>query len=182
MGRIVVLSGPSGSGKNTVYEGLLKKDPSITQTVSATTRAPREGEREGVDYYYISREDFEKKVADDEFIEFVKYGENYYGTLKSEVKRLLDEDKTVILIIDVNGALNFKKLFPEAITVFLMPPSEEVLLRRLRGRGTDSEQAIMMRFRIAKMEMMQAHKYDYRVVNAGLEDCIDEVYSIITKE
>ena len=181
MGRIVVISGPSGSGKNTVYEELLKRDKSIAQTVSATTRAPREGEINGVDYYFISCEDFEQRIADGEFIEHVKYGSNYYGTLKSEVTRLSEEDKTVVLIIDVVGALNFKRLFPESLTVFLLPPSEEELKHRLCGRGTDSEDAILTRLSIAKDEMKQADKYDYRVVNAELEKCVDEVYEIITK-
>ena len=179
MGRIIVLSGPSGSGKNTVYEGLLKLDKSIAQTVSATTRSPRNGEENGIDYYFISKEDFENRIENGDFIEYNRYGENYYGTLKSEVKRLSDEHKTVVLIIDVNGALNFRKIFPSAVLIFLLPPSEEVLKHRLSSRATDTEEAIQKRLDIAKEEMKFADKYDYRVVNAELDKCICEVYEII---
>lgn len=182
MGKLVVISGPSGSGKNTVYDGLMQIDASIAQTVSATTRKPREGEINGVDYYFISVEDFEKRIAGDEFVEYVKYGDNYYGTLKSEVLRLVNNEKTVVLIIDVIGALNFKAIFPEALTIFLLPPSEEVLKARLCARGTESEEIISKRLEIAKAEMLQAEKYDFCVVNDDLEACIQNVYSIINNK
>lgn len=179
MGCIVVISGPSGAGKNTVYDGLLEKDADFAHTISVTTRTPRDGEVNGKDYYFVTKEEFEKRKENEEFLEYVQYGENSYGTLKSEVKRLCDADKIVIMIIDVYGALRIKEIFPEAITIFLTPPSEEELSKRLANRGTDSAEVILSRLNIAKNELSLADKYDYQVVNAHLNDCIDEVYTII---
>ena len=178
-GCVIVLSGPSGCGKNTVYEALVRLDPSLTQTVSATTRAPRTGETDGKDYYFITEAQFREKIAGNEFIEYVRYGENYYGTLKSEVARLLALEKTVVLIIEVNGAMNVKRLFPDAITVFILPPSMEVLRRRLGKRGENTDEEIERRIAIAEAEMECRDQYDYRVVNDDLDRCVSDVYQII---
>ena len=178
-GCVIVLSGPSGCGKNTVYEALVRLDPSLTQTVSATTRAPRTGETDGEDYYFITEAQFREKIAGNEFIEYVRYGENYYGTLKSEVARLLALEKTVVLIIEVNGAMNVKRLFPDAITVFILPPSMEVLRRRLGKRGENTDEEIERRIAIAEAEMECRDQYDYRVVNDDLDRCVSDVYQII---
>lgn len=177
--NIFVISGPSGCGKNTVYEGLVKKSSLITQTVSATTRAPRKGENEGIDYYFIPPEEFTDKISAGDFVEYVKYGSNYYGTLKSEIKRLTDAGKIIILIVEVNGAASIKKQFPGATTVFLLPPSMEVLKKRITARGTNSEEEISTRLAIAAEELKLQTTYDFRVVNDVLETCIDEVYEII---
>ena len=178
-GCVIVLSGPSGCGKNTVYEALVRLDPSLTQTVSATTRAPRTGETDGKDYYFITEAQFREKIAGNEFIEYVRYGENYYGTLKSEVARLLALEKTVVLIIEVNGAMNVKRLFPDATTVFILPPSMEVLRQRLGKRGENTDEEIERRVAIAEAEMECRDQYDYRVVNDYLDQCVSDVYQII---
>ena len=178
-GRLIVLSGPSGCGKNTVYEALKALDPTVTQTVSATTRAPRTGETDGIDYYFLSEAGFREKIEADAFVEYVRYGENYYGTLKSEVARLLAEQKTVVLIIEVNGARNVKHIYPEATTIFILPPSMEVLRQRLVQRGETTDEETERRIRIAETEMECRDQYDYRVVNDDLDRCVRDVYHII---
>lgn len=179
--NLYILSGPSGSGKNTVYDELVKRIPKIEQTVSATTRKPRDGEEDGVDYYFLSVAEFEKKIENGEFVEYVKYGYNYYGTLKSEIKRLSALGKIVVLIIEVEGANNVKKAFPEATTVFIVPPSEEELRRRIVGRGQNTDEEVRIRLAIAMEEMKSSEKYDYCVVNDDLSVCVDEIVNIIQK-
>ncbi|MBR5409193.1 MAG: guanylate kinase [Clostridia bacterium] len=179
--NLFVLSGPSGSGKNTVYNGVAALIPEIEKTVSATTRAPREGEIDGVDYYFIPVKEFEKKIRADEFVEFVKYGDNYYGTLRSEIKRLADIGKIAVLIIEVRGALNVKRVFPESESIFILPPSIDVLRERILGRGQNTEEETEKRLRIAEQEMLEKEKYDHRVINDDLEVCVNEVADIIRK-
>lgn len=178
-GSLIVLSGPSGTGKNTVYDGLCKLSDDISQTISATTRAPREGEKNGVDYYFITVEEFKEKIKSDEFVEYVNYGGNYYGTLKSEISRLLEDGKIVILVIEVNGAFNIKVAFPEAKTIFLVPPSIEELKKRIMLRGQNTPEETEKRIAIAEKEILLKDKYEYNVVNDDLNDCINNVYKII---
>ena len=178
-GKLVVLSGPSGCGKNTVFDGLRQKDESVVHTVSATTRAPRCGETDGVDYYFISEEAFAAKIEAGDFLEYVRYGENYYGTLKSEIFRLMQAEKTVVLIIEVNGAMNVKRCFPEAVTVFILPPSMETLRARIEKRGDNSPEEIERRLQIAAEEMEVRGQYDYQVINDDLERCVSDVWHII---
>jgi len=180
-GGIYVLSGPSGCGKNTVFEELIKRDDNIVQTVSATTRPARDGETDGVEYYFVSVEDFLAKVSNEEFVEYVSYGGNYYGTLKSEVDRLVAMNKKVILIIEVNGAFNIKKIYPECVSIFLLPPSVEELRHRIDKRGQNSEAETERRLQIALDEMKLKDRYDYNVINAELGKCVDDVYAIINK-
>lgn len=180
-GRLIVLSGPSGCGKNTVYEGLKADNPELAHTISATTRQPRKNEKHGVDYYFISKEEFLKRIEADEFVEYVNYGENYYGTLKSEIERLVSGGKTVIMVIEVRGAANIKKAFPDAVSIFLLPPSIEALAERLNKRGQNTPEEISLRLSIATEEMKLQDNYDYKVVNDELDKCIDEVNAIIKK-
>ena len=181
-GGIFILSGPSGCGKNTVYEGLRALDPDIVQTVSATTRKPRLGERNGVDYFFLTGPEFKQRIDDGEFVEYVTYGGNCYGTLKSEVRRLTDLGKTVVLVIEVRGALNIKRMFPQAVAIFIEPPSMEELIRRINKRGDNNDAEIELRMNIAKEEMTFRDKYDYRVVNDDLDTCIKDIYQIMQKE
>ncbi len=180
-GQIIVISGPSGAGKNTVFDGLNAVMDDVVQTVSVTTRKPRDGERHGVDYYFVTKDEFLDKIDADEFVEYVQYGDNYYGTLKSEIHHLIDSGKKVILVIEVNGAFNIKKEFPEAKTIFIIPPSLEVLRERISGRGQNNELETELRLKIAVEELKQKDKYDYCVVNDELDACVAEIYRIINE-
>lgn len=179
--KLVIVSGPSGTGKDTLVGEILKSDSRFSLSVSATSRDVRGNEKDGVDYYFLSREEFLEKAENGEFIEYAKYGENYYGTLKEDVLKRIEDGKTVILVIEVQGAENVKKMYPEALSVFIMPPSMEVLEKRLRARQTDSEEDIQKRLRIAKSEIEKSPNYDYIVVNDVLETAANELYNIINE-
>ena len=166
---LVVVSGPSGSGKDTVVSRLMAQHPEIEISVSATTRDKRPGEAEGVNYYYLTVPAFEQKIADGEILEYTQYCGNYYGTPKSEVDRRIAAHTTVILVIEVVGATN----------IFIQPPSYAELEERLRGRGTESEQAIQSRLARAAEEMSYATDYDEVVVNDDMDRCADEIYRLI---
>lgn len=176
---LIIVSGPSGAGKDTIVNRLIALDDSFSISVSATTRAPRGKEKHGVDYYFYSADQFAEKIKNNEFIEYTNYGSNYYGTLKSDVADRVKNGKTVILVIEVQGAENVKNMYPDALSVFIMPPSEEVLEQRLRFRKTDSEEAITRRLNIAKKEIKKSSGYDYIVVNGELETAVEKVYTII---
>ena len=138
-GQLIVISAPSGAGKDTVVKELMKRDSNnLWVSVSATSRSPREGEKDGVDYYFLTKEEFEKKIEEDFFIEYTNYAGNYYGTPKKYIKDKIDQGIDVILIIEIEGASNIKKLVPEAIFIFIMPPSLKELVRRLKTRGTET--------------------------------------------
>lgn len=178
-GVMVVLSGPSGCGKDTVLNRLTAMDSRIIPSVSATTRAPRSDETEGVSYYFITKDEFEQKIEDDEFIEYVQYNGNYYGTLKSEIDNAVENGKIIILVIEVKGAANIISKFPDAVSVFLMPPSADILEERLRNRGTDSEQTIKERLQIATCEMEKSRLYKHIVINDELDKAVNTIYDII---
>jgi guanylate kinase len=181
-GQLVIVSGPSGSGKTTVLARLLAQPPlALKLAVSATTREPRQGEREGVDYYFLSREEFDRRRRNEEFLEcFEVFGRgHWYGTLNSEVAPSLQAGKWVILEIDVNGMLAVTQHYPEAITIFLRPSSLEELERRLRARGTESEDAIQRRLAEARRELALAHRYRYQVINDNLQQAVTEMARIL---
>jgi len=176
--RVFVLSGPSGVGKNTVAAALCKSGRAV-RAVTATSREPRPGERDGADYYFVGREEFEGWLRDGRLLEHNCYDGNYYGTPAFSVNRAAQSGKPVLLVIDVNGALAVKKLWPQVKLVFLSPPSDEALEQRLRARGDEDARSVAYRLKRAREEMTLRDRYDYVVVNDRLEDAVDEVAGII---
>lgn len=181
-GVLLVVSAPSGCGKDTIIADVLKKIDNAYLSVSMTTRPMRPGEVDGVNYYFVSQPEFEEKIDRGEMLEYARYGSNYYGTPAGPVRDLLEEGKTVILIIEVQGAGNVKRLFPEACNIFIIPPSFEILEKRLRGRGTDDDESIIKRLDIAKGELARAEEFDYIVENDVLEDAVADIITIIKAE
>lgn len=181
-GMVVVISAPSGCGKDTVVRALCQKRPDCHVSISATTRKKRKNEKDGIDYYFRSTEEFEKMIQEGAFLEYVCYDGNYYGTPKMEVERCVSGGLVCILVIETAGASKIMKLLPECLSIFLLPPSLEVLEKRLVGRGTDDDQTIRSRMLIANDELKHANEYDYCVVNDDLSACVDEIDGIFNKE
>ena len=183
-GILLIVSGPSGSGKGTVIGELRKMRENLGFSVSATTRAPRAGEEDGVNYYFLSRDDFEDMLAQGEILEHNVYNGNYYGTLRSEVERVLSVGHDLILEIDINGQRQIKKLFPDCVSVMILPPSMEELSRRLHSRATESEEVIAARLSVAAEEIAQADKYDYILINetGKIEECAARMNAILDTE
>ena len=181
-GVLLVVSAPSGCGKDTIIAEVLKKFDDAFLSVSMTTRPMRPGEVEGVNYYFVTQPEFEEKIDCGEMLEYARYGSNYYGTPAGPVRKLLEEGKTVILIIEVQGAGNVKRMFPEACNIFIIPPSFEILEKRLRGRGTDDDESIIKRLDIAKDELERAVEFDYIVENDVLEEAVEDIITIIKAE
>ena len=179
-GLLIILSGPSGVGKGTVRLELMKdKSLNLFYSISMTTRPRREGEVDGREYYFVTREEFEGKLQRDEIVEHTCYCGNYYGTLRSEVERHMREKTPVILVIEVEGAGNIKRMYPGATTIFVLPPNMEELERRLRYRGTEDEETIQKRLKRAQTEIANSVDYDEHVVNVEVDSCAESLYSII---
>ena len=180
-GKILIFSSPSGAGKTTIVHHLLKRFPSLAFSVSATTRPQRPHETDGKDYYFLTPEEFRKKIEEGAFVEWEEvYKNTFYGTLRSEVERLLGQGKHVVFDVDVKGALNIKKQFGDrALAVFIMPPSVEELEKRLRHRSTDPEESIRERVAKAKIEMSYADKFDVILVNDILEETLQKAEEIV---
>lgn len=179
-GILIVLSGFSGTGKGTVMQRLLEKYPEeYALSISATTRKPREGETEGVSYFFHSKEEFEEMIAGGELLEYAQYVGNYYGTPRSYVEEQLRRGKNVFLEIEMLGALKIKEKFPDTLLLFLVPPSIEILYDRLAGRGTESEEVIRDRIARAKEECKVIPEYDYLIVNDELETCVEQVHNTV---
>ncbi len=181
-GILIVVSGFSGSGKGTIMKELLKRYDNYALSVSATTRQPREGEVEGKEYFFKTREEFEKMIAKEELIEYARYVNNYYGTPRAYVEEQLDSGKDVILEIELQGALKIKKKFPKALLLFVTPPSAKELKRRLVSRGTETTEVIEQRMKRAVEESEGMESYDYYVVNDVLDTCVEDVHRIICAE
>lgn len=181
-GLLVILSAPSGCGKDTVFKELKKKRKDIVESISATTRKPRDGEIDGVNYYFKSDSDFQMMIVNDELLEYARYNNCYYGTPVCGVENSIEDGKICFLIIDVQGAQSIMKLRPDAITIFLLPPDLEELENRLTGRCTNDTDDIRNRMEIAKREIEIAPLYKYNVVNDDLQRCVDEIDQILNKE
>lgn len=178
-GLLVVMSGFSGAGKGTLMKRMLSDFDDFCFSVSMTTRAPREGEVDGKDYFFVTRETFEKEIEKNGFVEYAEYCGNYYGTPKAYVEKQIKAGKCVILDIEVQGAMQIKKQFPDALMVFVTPPSIDVLLSRLRARGTESEEVIMKRINRAKEEALSIDKYEYIVVNDKLDQAVNDMHEMV---
>lgn len=181
-GNLVVISGPSGTGKSCIIKEIMDNNENIWYSVSATSRYKRNGEVEGKNYYYISREDFENKIKEDYFLEYTEYNGNYYGTPKEYISDKLNNGKDVILELEINGALKIKELIKDAIFIFIMPPSLEELIDRLEKRGTETREKILGRFKSAYKEINEVTKYNYVVVNDDMKEAIEKVSSIFRAE
>jgi len=180
--KLVIVSGPSGAGKSTIVKHLLDKGIGLEFSVSATTRQPRESEKNGREYYFLSVEEFKRRIRKGDFIEWEEvYEDQLYGTLKEEIDRILEKGNHVLFDVDVKGGINLKKIFGhKAISVFLMPPSKKELEKRLRHRGTDDPLKIKMRLSKAQEEMKLADQFDNIVINKDLEQAVNEVYNIVS--
>lgn len=183
MGKAILFSAPSGCGKTTIIRELMQYFDCFDFSISATSRAPRGEERDGHDYYFLSRDEFMRRVANDEFLEWEEvYAGTCYGTLKSEVRRIWDSGRVIVFDVDVNGGRNIKRYFgEEALSIFVMPPSIEVLEQRLRSRGTDSEESIAKRLARSAEELKQAPLFDVTIVNDDLQRAVDETRNVIER-
>lgn len=181
-GLLIVLSGPSGSGKNTVCDMAKEVMPNIWESVSMTSRKPRKGEVDGKDYYFVSEEEFEKNIEEGKMLEHAKFAGNYYGTPRESVQKQLDAGKDVLLVIEIQGALQIKEKIPQALFVFLLPPSMKELKRRLRMRKTETEEKLMERFETAYKEINELSKYNYVIVNDKADEAARKLEAIINAE
>ena len=181
-GVLIVISGPSGAGKGTICKALLEKHKDIHLSVSATTRDPRQGEVHGVNYYFLNKDEFLKKVEEDDFLEWAEVYGNCYGTPKSNVQELLDSGKDVILEIDIQGALKVKENTEEGVFIFILPPSMEELKQRIINRGSETPESLMRRFNSAYQEINYISKYNYAVVNDTVENAVNKIENILTAE
>jgi guanylate kinase len=182
MAKVFVITGPSGVGKGTLIGRLLERVPDLELSVSATTRAPREGEADGRDYHFLSPEEFDRRIRDEDFLEFATYSGNRYGTLRSEVERRLSAGRSVVLEIEVQGARQVRAAMRESVQVFIAPPDPAVLRQRLLGRGTDSARAIDSRLEVAEQELAAQDEFRHRVVNDDLDRAAAELEEIVRAE
>jgi guanylate kinase len=180
MPRVFVITGPSGVGKGTLIRLLRERVPELALSVSATTRAARAGEEDGVDYHFLSDAEFARRVDAGEFVEWAEYSGRRYGTLRSELQRHLDEGRPVVLEIEVQGARQVRGAMPEAVQIFIEPPDREALKDRLVGRGTDDPDAIARRLAVAEEELAAAGEFQYRVVNDRLDEAVARLVEIVT--
>lgn len=178
-GNLFVITGPSGVGKGTLIESFLDNNPDVDLSISATTRNPRPNEANGVNYHFISKEEFEASIEKDMFIEWAKFADNYYGTFEKTVQESMTKGKNIIVEIEIQGALQVKEKMPEAIMIFILPPSLEDLKKRLRGRNTEDEATIQKRFSVAESEIAQSNTFDYKIVNDDLNTALNNLSEVV---
>lgn len=181
-GMLVILSAPSGCGKDTVFKEICKRRNDVVESVSATTRQPREGEQDGVNYFFVTEDEFKSMIENRLLLEHACYNNYYYGTPVKGVYDAIRQGKICFLIIEVHGALAIKNIFPDCVSIFLLPPSLDELEKRLRRRESDGEDIILSRLNIARDEIMYSDNYDYRVVNDDLSKCVSDIDLILTAE
>lgn len=181
-GLLIVVSGPSGAGKDTICNKVIEESANIWLSVSMTSRNPRENEKEGKNYFFVTKEEFEQKIKDGKLLEYTNYNDNYYGTPKDKLEDYLNKGIDVILVLDINGAINIKKLVPSALFIFIMPPDMEILKKRLIARKTESKEKVIERFTEAYNEINSYNKYNYVVVNDKIETAVGKVKAIIQAE
>ena len=181
-GLLIVVSGPSGAGKDTICNKIIEDSDNIWLSVSMTSRNPRGNEKEGKNYFFVTKEEFEQKIKDEKLLEYTNYNGNYYGTPKDKLEDYLNRGIDVILVLDINGAINIKKLLPSALFIFIMPPDMETLKKRLIARKTESKEKVIARFTEAYNEINSYNKYNYVVVNDKIESAVSKVKAIIQAE
>jgi len=181
-GLLIIISGPSGAGKGTICKSFVDRNEDVSVSVSATTRAPRKGEVEGVNYHFMSKEKFEEKIKSDDFLEYANVYDNYYGTPRSNVEEILESGRDVILEIDIQGALKVKENTEEGVFIFILPPSMQELKDRIIKRGSETKESLMKRFKSAYKEINFISKYNYAVVNDKVDIAVEKLEAIISAE
>lgn len=177
--KLYVISGSSGVGKGTVIKGFLDRNPQFTLSISCTTRKPRVGEVDGINYFFLTQDEFEQNIKENKFLEYAQFAGNYYGTKKKYINECLEQGKNLILEIDTQGALQVKEHMPDAVLIFICPPTFEELEKRLRGRHTEDEATIQKRLNEAKIELARADKFDYKIINDSIDNAIKSIENIV---
>lgn len=178
-GKLFVISGPSGVGKGTIIQEVMQRDPNFVLSISHSSRKPRANEQDGIDYFFVSRAEFQKMIQSNSFIEYAEVHGNFYGTAKKTIDQLLSSGKNVIFEVDIQGGLSLKKVLPEVTTIFILPPSKTEIIERIQHRGSETKETLDLRLQTMRQEMKIAKSYDYQVVNDKLDAAIRDILAIL---